>query len=264
MQRYIYILLNIKIGLFLDLKNDEVLIELKAPTKFYERTKKYIETNRFFIECKPKGLTPLKKEKDEEILKELDLRKSEILKKWKIEVLYKSGNLVLLLKMNKFQSGIKVEVTASQIDFRIIQPKLIWKVKETEITGWFRCRLSKEGKIREFLLNDEKLHLNKTYLDQIDKKAIKESQNFLESNILALLKDGNITNQRIRENIKEEIDDGTYNYCAKNLYLEEYIYDLMLDKYTTNKCEYNILLDLFQKSNKYKPLLKVLPKVRCG
>jgi len=112
------------------------------------------------------------------------------------------------------------------------------------------------------LVNDTLFKLDKNYLKAIDKEATDKSLDYLKANIMSLLTDGNITKSKMRENIKQEIEDDMHNHCSKNSYTQEYIYDLMLDKYAMNKNEYNTLLGLFKKVDEYKPLLDILPKAK--
>jgi hypothetical protein len=248
-------------GLF---KNNEILIELHAPSNFYRNTKKYIQTNKFFTECiidNNEKLHDNEEEKSQEILDELDTLKREILD-IKIEVRYESQTLILISNIEDPIDDINIEVTPiSKVSFKNFTSKLAWKVKNTEVTGWFRIKLTKDGQSREFLLSDEKFELNRNYVEAINKEAIDKSTDYLKANILALLTDGNITKSKIRETLKQEMEDGMHNYCSGGNITQEYIYDLMLDKYAMNKSEYNILLGLFKKVDEYKPLLEILPKV---
>jgi hypothetical protein len=243
-------------------KNDEILIELKAPSKFYQDTKKYIEKNNFFIELMKEedNLEESNEENNQEILDELDDYKREVLE-GSIEVKYSNSILTLVSNIRTLKDNVSVEVTpSSKVSFKNFQSILTWKIKSTEITGWFRFKLTKDGQSREFLLNDEHFSLNDNYLKEIDKEAINKSLDYLKANIFSLLNDGNITTSKMREILKQEITEDIHNHCSKNHFTHEYIYDLMLEKYAMNKNEYNTLLELFKKVDEYKPLLKILPK----
>jgi len=247
-------------GLF---QNDEVLVELHAPSNFYRKITQYIEENKFFTKYIIDSNEDFgDKDNNQKILDELDTLKREILD-IKIEVRYESQTLMLISHIENVTDDIKIEVTpSSKVSFKNFTSELSWKVKNTEVTGWFRFKLIKDGQSREFLLNDENFKLDKSYLKSIDKEATDKSLDYLKANILALLTDGNITKSKIRETIKQEMEDGMHNHCSKNSNTQEYIYDLMLDKYAMNKSEYNILLELFKKVDEYKPLLEILPKVK--
>ena len=249
-------------GLF---KNNELLVELHAPSNFYRDTKKYIETNKFFTEYivdNNEEFDDSGEENSQEILDELDTLKREILD-IKIEVRYESQTLMLISQIEDVTDAITIEVTpSSKVSFKNFISELSWKVKNTEVTGWFRFKLKKDGQSREFLLNDENFKLDKNYLKSIDKEATDKSSEYLKANIFALLTDGNITKSKMRETIKQEMEDGMHNHCSKSSNTQEYIYDLMLDKYAMNKSEYNTLLRLFKKVDEYKPLLEILPKAR--
>jgi len=241
-------------------KNDEILVELKAPRGFYENTKNYIETNKFFVELEVQDKVDDSQDNSQKILDELDDIKRKILN-LKIKLEYKDEKLVLKSTMEELEEGIKIEVTpSSRISFQHFKEKLFWKVEESEITGWFRFRLSKEGESREFLFNDEDFEIQEDYVKNVEKEASEKSLDYLKANIFALLNDGNITKSKMRESIKEDISDGMHNYCSKRVDTHEYIYDLMLDKYAMNVSEYNTLLGLFEKVDEYKSLLDVLQK----
>jgi hypothetical protein len=247
-------------GLF---KNDEILVELKAPLNFYKDTKNYIETNKFFTEHIVDEHEEIDEDEDniQEILDELDDQKRKILD-IKIKVKYEKKNLILKSKIED-TNDIKIEVTpSSKVSFQNFKSQLSWKVKTAEVTGWFRFRLEKNGQSREFLVNDASFKLDKNYLKAIDKEATDKSLDYLKANIMSLLTDGNITKSKMRESIQQEIGDDMYNHCSKNSYTQEYIYDLMLDKYVMNKSEYNTLLGLFKKVDEYKSLLDILPKAK--
>jgi len=249
-------------GLF---KNNEVLVELHAPSNFYRDTKTYIEENKFFSEYiidNNKELDYIEKDNNKEILDELDTLKRKILD-IKIEVKYERQTLKLLSHIEDITDDIKIEVTpSSKVSFKKFKAELSWKIENSEVTGWFRFKLIKDGQSREFLVNDGEFKLDKKYLKAIDEEAMKKSLKYLEVNILALLTDGNITKSKMRETIKQEMEDDMHNHCSKGSNTQEYIYDLMLDKYAMNKSEYNTLLGLFKKVDEYKPLLEILPKAK--
>jgi len=246
-------------------KNSEILVELKAPSKFYENTKKYIENNKFFVELlieENDDLDRNDEDNSQEVLEELDNFKREILN-GTIKVMYQNSILILKSNISNISNDISVEVTpSSKVIFKNFQSILKWKIKSTEITGWFRFKLTKDGQSREFLLNDELFSLNDNYLKKIDEEAINKSSDYLKANIFSLLHDGNITTLKMREILKQEIAEDIYNHCSKNHFTHEYIYDLMLEKYAMNKKEYNTLLGLLKKVDEYKPLLEILPKAK--
>ncbi|HIP26136.1 MAG TPA: hypothetical protein EYG80_00585 [Flavobacteriaceae bacterium] len=244
-------------------KNSEILVELKAPSKFYEDTKKYIETNKFFVEFLINEEDDLEgSDNSQEILDELDDYKREVLS-GTIKVIYQNSILKLESNINNIANDITVEVTpSSKVSFKNFQSTLTWKIKNVEITAWFRFKLTKDGQSREFLLHDENFKLDKNYLKAIDKEAVDKSSAYLEANIFALLNDGNITKSKIRDIQKQEIEEGSHNHCSKMNYRNEYLYDLMLDKYAMNKSEYNTILGLFKKADKYKSLIDILPKAK--
>jgi len=247
------------------LKNDEVLIELKAPRNFYENIKKYIENNKFFVELlieEDDDLDGSDEDNSQEVLEELDNFKREVLE-GSIEVKHSNSILTLVSNIRTLNDNVSVEVTpSSKVNFKKIQSILTWEIKSTEITGWFRFKLTKDGQSREFLLNDELFSLNDNYLKKIDEEAINKSSDYLKANIFSLLHDGNITTLKMREILKQEIAEDIYNHCSKNHFTHEYIYDLMLEKYAINKNEYNTLLRLLEKVDEYKPLFEILSKAK--
>ncbi len=246
-------------------KNSEILVELKAPSKFYEDTKEYIEKNKFFVELlinEEDDLDRSDEDNSQETLDELDDCKREILNAT-IKVKYQNSILILESKINEIDNDIKVVVTpSSKVSFKSFQSTLTWKVKSTEITGLFGFKLIKDGQSREFLINDEEFELKENYLESIDKEAMNKSLDYLKANIFSLLNDGNITTSKMRDTLRKEIEDGIHNHCSKGSLTHEYIYDLMLDKYAMNKNEYNTILKLFKKVDEYKPLLEILPKAK--
>lgn len=243
--------------------NSEILVELKAPSKFYENTKNYIENNKFFVKflIDDEVLDEDIEDNSQEILAELDDYKWDVLN-GTITVKYQESSLILESKMNEIDNDITVEVTpSSKVSFKNFQSTLTWKVKSAEITGLFRFKLIKDGQSREFLMNDKDFKLDSSYLKAIDKEARDKSLDYLEANIFSLLKDGNITKLKTRDTLRQEIEEGMHNHCSKGSLNDEYIYDLMLDKYAMNKNEYNTVLKLF-KVDEYKSLLEILPKAK--
>lgn len=244
-------------------KNDEVLIELKAPTHFYGDTKQFIQNNKLFIALKKDYNDEELSNKKEEELKELLDDTKRLVINVEIKVKYENKRLQLDVHLKNIDSNINIDITpVSQNKFKNYKDDLIWKVKDSEITGFFRFRLKIENQTTEFLMIDKTFDLKKCYLIDIEKEAIEKSEKYLEANLISLLSNGRITSLEHRSNLQKDKDDDLYNYCSKIERYEDNLYDLLLDRYSSSKEHYNQALTIMKKLNKdgYAQLLKILPK----
>lgn len=246
--------------------NNEILIELEAPNNFYIDIKKYIQDdkNKLFVKLQKEYEVQDKDKKLESLNQILDNNK-RIIVNGNIKVEYKDRQLVLKSRYMLVDDAIKIEVTPISINsFKEYKDILVWKnMKNIDITGWFRFKLTIQGESREFLMNDEKFQLDKEYLKSIEKEANDKSEKFLEAHLISLLSDGRITSFQHRDVIQKDKDEDIHNYCSKQERSEDNLYDLLLDRFSSSKEHYNQALSIMKKLKKdeYKELLEILPRV---
>ena len=245
-------------------RNDEILIHLKAPSGFYKHTKEYIldDKKRTFIQFIPKEKSLEEKEKVE-ILDILDDVKSNILADGINEVKYKSKtkNLTMKLKDIDLRSDVNLLISPISLNqLKQFEEDLKWEIKEeSQITGWFRFILLKDGFSREFLIKSE-LDISETnYIKEIMQEAADNSQKFLDANIYALLSNGKVLAGQKQFNSTDTSNSEEHCYSHE---ITEDIVDMLLDRYAADEALYQSVLCLISKSDKYKKLIDILPRAK--